>query len=52
MGIWICSDGTGSKFWFQNTCGKVKSDLYNRFEIQKAMGHFLGHSVERNEVPF
>ena len=44
----MCSDGTGSKFWFRNTRGKVKSDLYNRFELQYAMGHFLGHPVDHH----
>ena len=42
----MCSDGTGSKFWFRNTCGKVKSDLYNRFEFQNTMGHLFGHPVQ------
>ena len=26
----------------QNTCGKVKSDLWNRFELQNAIIHFFG----------
>ena len=32
---------TGSKFWFQNTCGKVKSDLWNRFKLGFLMFHFF-----------
>ena len=32
---------TGSKFWFQNTCGKVKSDFWNRFELGFLMLHFF-----------
>ena len=27
----MCSDVMGSKFWIQNTCGKLKTDLYNWF---------------------
>ena len=34
-------DESGSKFWIQNTCGKVKSDFWNRFEFQNANGHFF-----------
>ena len=34
-------DGTGSQFWFRNTCGKVKSDLYNWLYLQNAMYHFF-----------
>ena len=30
-------------FWFRNTCEKVKSDLWNRFKLQIAMGNFFGH---------
>ena len=37
----MCPDRTGSKFWFRNTCGKIKSDLYNRFELQYAIRHFF-----------
>ena len=29
------------KFWFQNTCGKVKSDFKNRFELLILMWHFF-----------
>ena len=54
----MCSDGTGSKFWFRNTCGKVKSDLYNRFELQYAIRHFFWDTlydeveVLLREMPF
>ena len=37
-----CPDESGLLFWFQNTCEKVKSDLWNRFKLQIATGHFLG----------
>ena len=34
-------DESGSKFWIQNTCGKVKSDFWNRLELQNANRHFF-----------
>ena len=36
-----CSDGTGSKFWFQNTCEKVKSNFWNRNKTKFAMLPFF-----------
>ena len=38
----MCPGGTSSKFRFQNTCGKAKSDLQNRFKREIAMLHFFG----------
>ena len=41
MGEIMWLDETGSKFWFQNTRGKVKSDFLNRFELEILMMHFF-----------
>ena len=38
----MCPDGTNSKFWFRNTCGKVKLDLKNKSKREIAMLHFFG----------
>ena len=35
-----CLDKTGSKFWLQTTCEKVKSYFYNWFKVDNANGHF------------
>ena len=40
-------DESGSKFWIQNTCGKVKSDFWNRFELLNANKHFFGSPCSR-----
>ena len=40
--LFKCQDETASEFLFQNTCGIVKSDLQNIFELEIAMGHFFG----------
>jgi len=44
-----CPSGTESKFWLQNTHEKVKSNLYNQFELQYAMYHFFWVTLYMSE---
>ena len=42
-------DGTSSIFWFRNTCGNVKLDLWNRSKQEIAMLHFFWDTLYNSE---
>ena len=45
---WVCLnclDGSGLEFWFRKTCENVRSDLWNRFKLQIAVGHLFGQLI-------